>query len=118
MAKVLVVDDEVVVRECLKRGLEAEGHVVIEGENGLEAVEKFRSEAPDIVFLDVKMPKMDGIEALRNILAVDGEARVVILTGSYDILVEREARQAGAMDFLRKGIGFETFMTVARRLLR
>ena len=117
MAKILVVDDEAVVRELLRSTLEADDHVVIEGGDGAEALEKFRNEKPDIVFLDVRMPGMDGVEALRKILKIDSEAKVIMLTALDDILVEREAREVGAVDFLRKGIGVKAFMAVARRLL-
>lgn len=117
MVKILVVDDETVVRDWLRTSLEADGHLVVEGEDGREAVEKFQREKPDIVLLDVRMPKMDGIEALRKILEIDDEAKVVMLTAMDDISLEREAREAGALDFLRKGLGVRTFMTVARKLL-
>ena len=69
------------------------------------------------MFLDVRMPGMDGVEALRKILEMDSEAKVIMLTALDDILVEREAREVGAVDFLRKGIGVKAFMAVARRLL-
>ncbi len=117
MAKVLVVDDEALVCEFLRRSLEEDGHEVIEVYGGSEAVEKYRKEWPDLVFLDVSMRGMGGIETLRRIREIDSDAMVVMVTAMDDIYVEREAREAGALEFLRKGIGFETFITVARRLL-
>lgn len=117
MAKALPVDDEAVVREFVRGSLEANGHVVMEGEDGVEVVEKFRSEKPDLVFLDVRMPRMGGVPALQRICKTDIEVKVVILTALDDVVLEREAGQAGAFDLLRKGIGFEAFMTVARRRL-
>ena len=117
MAKVLAVDDNSVVRELLRQTFEADGHVVIEGEDGVEAVEKFRTDRPDLVFLDIRMPRMDGIEALQKILELDSEAKVVMLTAFDDSLKEEEARKAGALNFLRKGAGFKEFMAVAKRLL-
>ncbi len=102
MAKVLVADDAAFMRLRLRTILQAAGHEVVEASNGNEAVNKFSSEHPAAVFLDITMPEMDGMAALAAIRQHDPSARVVMCTalGQQNIILQ--AVKDGAVDFIVK----------------
>ncbi len=102
MPKVLVADDALFTRKVLREILEAEGCEVIEASNGKDAVEKFRLEHPDLVLLDVSMPDMDGLTALRAIKEADENAKVVMVSAMGQTSVVKEALKLGACDFIVK----------------
>ena len=78
--QILVIDDERAVRDSFELALEDEGFEIRTAENGLEGVEKVKELKPDLVFLDLKMPKLDGVETLRQIKAIDTSIPVYIVT--------------------------------------
>lgn len=100
---VLVVDDERFFRELLRELLEKEGFIVVaEAANGDEAVEKFRAFRPAVTVMDIFMPEKNGIDATREIVSLDGNARVLICSGvGYDDDIQA-ALQAGARDIIYK----------------
>src|SRR6185295_20398030 len=101
-ARVLIIDDEEGIRSSLKMILEYEGYdclLAANGEAGLKIVER---ESPDAVFLDIKMPNMDGMEVLRQIKAQDATLPVVMISGHGDVRTAFEASKLGAFDFLEK----------------
>ena len=100
--RVLIVDDQESVRELIRRQLEKIGHNVVgKASNGLQAIELTKSTLPDIVIMDIEMPKMDGLEATREIM--DKYPRpVVLLTSHEDPEMVRRASQAGACAYLLK----------------
>lgn len=103
MARVLVVDDAAFMRIMIRDILESAGNeVVAEGKNGEEAVMLYRSLKPDVVTMDITMPVMDGIDALKEIRKVDAGAKVVMCSamGQQDMVIN--AIQSGANDFLVK----------------
>lgn len=102
MAKVLVADDAAFMRLRLRTILQQAGHEVVEAATGSEAVDKFASEGPNVVFLDITMPEMDGMEALSAIKRSDPAARVVMCTalGQQNIILQ--AVKDGALDFIVK----------------
>jgi two-component system chemotaxis response regulator CheY len=102
MPKVLVADDALFTRKVLREILEADGCEVVEASNGKDAVEKFRLERPDLVLLDVSMPDMDGLTALRAIKEVDGNAKVVMVSAMGQTSTVKEALKLGACDFIVK----------------
>jgi two-component system chemotaxis response regulator CheY len=102
MPKVLVADDALFTRKVLREILEAEGCEVVEASNGKDAVEKFRLEHPDLVLLDVSMPDMDGLTALRAIKEADGNAKVVMVSAMGQTSTVKEALKLGACDFIVK----------------
>ncbi len=79
--KVLVVDDEQGIRDLLRDALARHGHTVVCAENGVEAVARAASADPDVVFLDIRMPKGDGLTALKEIRSLKPSVPVVLITG-------------------------------------
>jgi DNA-binding NarL/FixJ family response regulator len=102
--RVLLADDDDRFIEALTALLEQDGRFEIVGRtrNGREAVELFAMQIPDIVLMDIEMPLMDGIEATRRILAADSAAQVIAISGSDYQERALDARQAGAVDYIRK----------------
>lgn len=106
MAKIMVVDDAAFLRAMLKDILVKAGHeVVSEAANGMEAVDKYRALRPDLVTMDITMPVMEGVEALKEIRKIDPSANVVMCSamGQKNLIIE--AIQSGAKDFIdRKSV--------------
>lgn len=102
MAKILVVDDAAFMRMRLSSLLKQAGHQVVEAANGRQALEVYESENPDLVFMDITMPEMDGLEALKQLQARDPEARVVMCTALGQQSMVIEAVKSGAKDFIVK----------------
>jgi len=101
--RVLIVDDAIFMRMKLKDILEKNGYeVVAEAQNGLEAIEKYKAEKPDLVTMDITMPEMDGVAALKGIKAVDPAAKVVMCSAMGQQSMVMDAIQAGAVDFIVK----------------
>ena len=117
-AKVMIVDDELFFREMLRDVVVNAGYkVVAEAMDGTEAVEKYRLHRPDITIMDIFMPEMNGIDAIKEIIAFDADARVLIYTGmGFDEDVE-VALKSGARDVVLKNFFPEEVMEVINRVL-
>jgi two-component system chemotaxis response regulator CheY len=103
MAKVLVVDDALFMRKIVSDAMVAGGHEVVgEAANGIEAVERFRELRPDVTTLDITMPEKDGLAALREIMALDPAARVVMCSALGQESKVLEAMKVGAKYFVVK----------------
>ncbi len=104
MAKrVLIVDDSMLMRKMLGDILKADGwQVVGEASSGQEAVAKYAEFRPDLVTLDIVMPDTDGIYALQNILRLDSQAKVVVISALNQTKLVSEAIRKGALDFIVK----------------
>ena len=104
--KIMICDDSMFVRKKMKDAISAAAPdaEIVEAFNGRQAVEKFKSEKPDIVFMDIIMPEKSGVEALEEIIAIDKNAKVVMASsvGTQENL--KQAIHAGAYDFLQKPI--------------
>ncbi len=101
--KILIVDDAAFMRMMLKNILTSNGFEVIgEAENGAQAVEKYKELKPDLVTMDITMPEMDGIAAVKEIMKIDPNARIVMVSAMGQQVMVIEAIQAGAKDFVVK----------------
>lgn len=115
MARILVVDDAAFMRMRLKNVLGEQGHEVIEAANGVEAVEIYERERPDLVLMDITMPEMDGITALRAIREKDPDAKVVICSALGQERTVIEAIKSGAKDFIVKPFQPERLVEAVKR---
>lgn len=103
MAKILLVDDSRTSRKYLKSMLEMDHHEIIgEAANGIEGVEKYKELQPDVTTMDITMPELDGIEALKQIIDYDPDAKVIMVSAMGQKSKVLEAVQIGAKEFLVK----------------
>ena len=102
MTKILVIDDERSIRNSMKDILQYEGYEVVLAENGMEGLVSVKSEKPDVVFCDIKMPKMEGIEVLERIKEFSADTPVIMISGHGTIDTAIEAIRKGAYDFIEK----------------
>ncbi|NLY90596.1 MAG: response regulator [Firmicutes bacterium] len=101
--RILLVDDAIVIRLMLTKILTSAGYIIAgEAGDGLEAVEKYKKLKPDLVTMDITMPKMSGIDAVRAIKAYDPEARIVICSAMGQQSMVIEAINAGASTYITK----------------
>ncbi len=103
--RVLVIDDEKLTRKLIMQVLKSVGFEIVgEAENGLHGIELFKLYKPDIVTLDVRMPQMDGVEALKKIREINNEAVVVMLTAENDSETVTELLKSGAANYIVKPV--------------
>jgi two-component system chemotaxis response regulator CheY len=117
MAKILIVDDAEFLRVRISKMLVGGGHEVIEADNGLNAVSTYKSAKPDAVLMDITMPEMDGLAALKEIRAADPNARVVMLTALGQESVVMKAIKSGARDFVVKPFEPERVLAAVTKAL-
>jgi len=118
MVKILVVDDAAFMRIVLKDILKNLGYTnIIEASDGIMAIEQYKKFKPDLVTLDVNMPKMDGIQALKHIMSMDPKARVVMVTAVEQRFIVQEAIRTGAKDYIVKPFDRSMVATVIERVL-
>ena len=117
MAKILIVDDSRTSRKMLRNILESNGHEIIdEAVNGQEGVQKFQALQPDVVTLDITMPVVDGVEALKMIKALDPESKVVMVTAAGQKNKMIECIKAGANEFLTKPFEQQEIVDVINKM--
>ncbi len=117
MAQLLIVDDEDSIRGVLKQLFEYEGHDVAVAADGMEALDLYEKVDPDLTFLDVKMPGMDGLEVLGRIRDIDPDALVIMISGHGTIDTAVEATHKGAYDFLEKPLDTDRLLVTLRNAL-
>ena len=118
MARVLVVDDEEGIRKVLRQLLEYEGHEVALASGGGEALVSFEAARPDLTLLDVKMARMDGLEVLDRLRAMEPAAVVIMISGHGTIETAVEATRRGAWDFLEKPLDSDRLLVTIRNALQ
>ena len=118
MAKILIVDDSRTSRRILRSILEEDGHVIVgEATNGQEGFEQYMSLKPDIVTMDITMPVMTGVEALKKIIEADSNAKVVMVSAAGQQHNMLEAVQSGAADFISKPFDVDTIKNMVKKIV-
>jgi len=118
MARVLVADDASFMRQMIREIVEAEGHEVVgEASDGDEAVEEFKRLHPDVVTMDIVMPRRSGIDAVKGIMKLDVTACVVMCSALGQESLVQEALQAGAKDFIVKPFKPESVVSTIAKVL-
>lgn len=115
--KILIVDDALIVRTSLRFLFESCDYTTMEAETGDEAVKKYQTFKPDLVTMDITMPDMDGITAVKEILKIDPRAKIIICSAMGQSNKVKAALSAGAKSFLAKPINPERVLSVVKRFL-
>ena len=116
--RILVIDDEAGIRESLRMILEYEGYTCLLAATGEEGLAMARTEAPDLVFSDIKMPGLDGLEVLTRMKAQDESLPVVMISGHGTVATAVEATKLGAIDFIEKPLSTERVLLTVRNAIR
>ena len=118
MARILVADDASFMRQMIREIVEMEGHeVVAEASDGIEAIDQFKNHHPDVVTMDIVMPRRSGIDAVKAILEFDPTARVVMCSALGQETLVTEALQAGARDFIVKPFKPDSVINTLKKVL-
>ncbi len=117
-ARILVVDDAAFMRMMIKEILTKNGYSVVgEASDGVQALEKYKELKPDLVTMDITMPEMDGIQALKEIRGMDSSAKVIMCSAMGQQAMVIDAIQAGARDFIVKPFQAERVIEAIRKAL-
>ncbi len=118
MYSILIADDSMFMRMTLRRILQKAGYEIkAEAENGLQAVEKYKKYRPDLVTMDITMPIMEGIVAVKKIIQIDGDAKIIMCSAVGQKTLVTEAMRAGAKDFIVKPFQEERVLAAIQKLL-
>jgi two-component system chemotaxis response regulator CheY len=118
MARILVADDASFMRQMIREIVEEEGHeVVAEASDGIEAIEQFKKHHPDVVTMDIVMPRRSGIDAVKGIIEIDPTACVVMCSALGQETLVQEALQAGARDFIVKPFKPDAVRATLRKVI-
>jgi DNA-binding NtrC family response regulator len=116
-AKILIIDDEKLLRWSLQQNLSKEGYTVVTAEKGLEGLEIFKEELPDITLLDIHLPDISGLSVLEKIKEFDRDAIVIMITAYGDIQTAVKSIKMGAYDFIEKPFNMEKLNLVIKKAL-
>jgi len=118
MANILIVDDAAFMRMMIKDILVKNGYTVVgEAENGAKAVEKFKELEPDLVIMDITMPEMDGIQAVKQIREVKSDAKIIMCSAMGQQAMVIESIQAGARDFIVKPFQADRVLEAVKKVI-
>ncbi|MBP1604337.1 MAG: ntrC, partial [Acidobacteria bacterium] len=115
--RILVIDDEAAIRDSMRMILEYEGYEFLAAATGEEGIALVERESVDLVFLDIKMPGMDGLEVLGRLKAVAEDLPVVMISGHGTVATAVEATKLGAFDFIEKPLATERILLAIRNAL-
>lgn len=115
--KILIVEDEANIRELLRLYLEREGYTVLEAENGVEGIKKWKSDKPDMLLLDIMMPVMDGWEVCREIRA-ESDVPIIMLTAKGETADRVSGLEMGADDYIVKPLEMPEVIARVRAVFR
>lgn len=119
MARILIVDDAAFMRMTIKKMVEAHGHEAVgEAENGVEAIKKYQELRPDIVLLDITMPEMNGVDAMKALKGLDASVKVIICSAMGQQAMVAQTIQAGAKDFIVKPFVEERLMASIDKVMK
>ncbi len=114
--RILIVDDALFMRGVLREIMEKNGYTVVgEAENGIEAIERYKELKPDIVTMDITMPDMTGMAAVKAIREFDGDAKIIMCSAMGQNTMVMEAMRNGTMDFIIKPFQASTVLEALRR---
>lgn len=117
MLKIVVVDDSLIIRRNIAKMLERMGHeIVAEAKNGKEAIACYSKHSPDLITMDITMPDMDGIEAVRGIIKRNEEAKIIMVTSHGQEEMVIAAIKAGASGYVLKPINAEKLSNAIKRI--
>jgi two-component system nitrogen regulation response regulator NtrX len=114
--KVLIIDDERAIRRALREILEFEGCQVIEAENGREGIEVAKKSVFDLIFCDIKMPMMDGLEVLDILTIESNQAPIVMISGHGNVETAVQTIKKGAFDFIEKPLDLNRILVILRNV--
>lgn len=113
MARILIADDSEAIRLVLKDILDIENHEIVgEAADGNEAVKKFLELKPDVLLLDLAMPKKDGLSVVKEIMSEDSRAKIILITASDNQKIINDCLNAGATAFISKPFEFSDVLKV------
>jgi two-component system nitrogen regulation response regulator NtrX len=116
-ARILVIDDDAAIRDSLRMTLEYQGYAVQLASSGEEGAALVEREAPDLVFLDIKMPGMDGLEVLQRLRPLTDVTPIIVLSGNADIQTAVEATKLGAFDIVEKPLSTDRLLVLVRNAI-
>ena len=118
MTRVLIADDAAFMRMMIKDILQKNGFEVVgEASNGIEAVNLYKKEKPDVVTMDITMPDMDGIEAVKEIKAFDQDAKIIMCSAMGQQSMVMDAIKSGAKDFIVKPFQSDRVLEAIRKVV-
>ncbi len=117
LKKILVVDDQYGIRLLLKEVFSKENLTIFQASNGKQALEIIRTEKPDLILLDMKMPGMDGLELLRRLRKIDSSVKVIMMTAYGELDMVDEASRLGALTHFTKPFDIEELRSEVMRQL-
>lgn len=116
MMKILLIDDSSLARRLLRKILEKENHEIIEAGSGMEGLEKYYLEKPDVVFLDLTMEGLYGLDVLEKIKEIDPSAKVIVASADIQKQTKNLALEKGAFAFINKPFNEEEILDVLRKV--